>query len=246
MLPIEYLHKVSGKGWGNPLTSVCLYYPGANLDTGPLDLILRSRSPDGRQSFNAFATAIYIDININAEGVENLISRIERLYSTRVGFVVDVAPSDFGSFGHEDFFPNTNDHFYDPEPGYASQYILEDRDFFGVRIFFPEIQLNLVYLRAEAVQAYRILQKTKIYPNIVVLQDHGIWGFQHATFYGESLIYKAARVLPHYLYLANEGDPWPGFERVSDVYCDEGQEHHFERYLAANKSLLAKSKRKAR
>lgn len=245
MLPIEYLYQVTGSGWGNPSASACLYYPGAYTDTGPLDLILRSRSPDGWQPFNAFATAIYVDINIDAEGIENLVNRMKRLYSTRIALVTDISPADFGSFKHENFLPDPDDRFYESVPGYAGEYLLMDRDFFGVRIFFPEIQLNLVYLRAEAIQTYRILQKAKIYPNIVVLQDHGPWGFQYATFYGESLIYKAAKVLPDYLYLANEGVPWPGFERVSDAYRDAGQEHHYERYLAVSKSTLTKLKRKA-
>lgn len=245
MLPIEYLYSAGNHRWGNPIATACLYYPGAHTDTGPLDLILRSSSLGGQPPFNVFTTAIYVDININAEGVESLIDRIRRLYLTRIVHVVDIAPADFGPFKHEDFLPDPNDHFFDSVPGYASEYILEDRDFFGARIFFPDIQLNLVYLKAEAIQTYRMLQKAKIYPNIVVLQDHGPWGFQYATFYGESLLYKAAKVLPNYLYLANEGVPWPGFVRVSDGYRDDGQEHHFERYLAANKLMLAKLKRKA-
>ena len=246
MLPIEYLYAAGNRRWGNPIATACLYYPGAYTDTGPLDLILRSRSPYGVQPFDSAATAIYVDININADGIENLINRIKRLYSTHTALVEEISPSDIGSFQYEDFLPNPNDHFYESVPDYADEYILEDRDFFGAKIFFPEIQLNLVYLKTEAIQTYRMLQKVKIYPNIVVLQDHGPWGFQYATFYGESLLYKAVKKLPHYLYLPNEGDPWPGFERVSDAYRDEGQEHHYERYLAVHKSMLAKLNRKAR
>lgn len=243
MLPIEYLQKSTVSRWGNPAEAPCLYYPGAYRDTGPLDLILRSRSIDGQAPFDSFATAIYVDINIALDEIERLITRVQRLYSTNVVLVNDLTPADFGPFTYADFLPNANDDFYASVPDYAREYALAEHDFFGVRAFFPKIQFNLIYLRAEGVQAYRALQRAKIHPNIVVLQDHGPWGFQFASFYGECLLYKAAKTLPQYLYIANEGDPWPGFERVSDSHCDEGQEHHYERYLAARKLVAAKLKK---
>ncbi|MBU3587756.1 hypothetical protein ICN30_07910 [Polynucleobacter sp. 31A-FELB] len=245
MLPIKYLHEAGGNRWGNPVESACLYYPGAYTDTGPLDLILRSRSATGQAPFDSLATAIYVDINITPDVIEQLIDRVKRLYSTNVVLVNDLLPADFGAFQYSDFFPNPNDSFYASTPDYAQEYALENQNFFGLRAFFPEIQFHLIYLRAEGIQAYRALQKAKVYPNIVVLQDHGPWGFQFATFYGDCLLYKAAKKLPRYLYLATEGESWPGYERVTDGYCDEGQEHRYERYLAAGKSVVARLNRRA-
>lgn len=246
MSPIKYLHQAGLVRWGSPIESACLYYPGSYTDTGPLDLILKSRSMDGQAPFDSSVTAIYVDINLTLDLMEQLIARIKRRYLLNTALVDDLSPVDFGSFKYADFLPDENDSFYAAAPNYAREYVVENHSFFGVRAFFPEIQLNLIYLKAEGVQAYRTLQRAKIYPNIVVLQDHGPWGFQFASFYGDCLLYKAAKVLPRYLYLANEGDPWPGFERVSDSYCDEGQEHHYERYLAIRKLVAPQLNRKVK
>lgn len=237
MLPIEYLYNAGDCRWGNPSAAACLYYPGAFTDTGPLDLILRSRSSHGGHPYDSSATAIYVDINITPDTINQLIDRIKYLYLTNTALVTEISPGDFGPYEFADFLPGENDPFFESFPDYAQEYALLDDGFFGIRAYFPEIQFMLIYIKAEGIQAYRVLQKAKIYPNIVVLQDHGPWGYQFATFYGESLLYKASKVLPRYLYLASGGDPWPGFQLITDGYCDQGQEHRYERYLCARKSV---------
>ncbi len=244
MMPIEYLYDLGPVRWGNPSESACLYYPGAYTDTGPLDLIMRSRSESASQPFDSFATAIYVDIAITPEAIEQVIHRIKHNYSTRTVLVSEILPADFGAFRYADFLPKEDDTFYESVPNYAQLYAAEHDEFFGLRAFFPELQLNLIYLKAEGIQAYRTLQKAKIFPNIVVLQDHGPWGYQYATFYGECLLYKAAKKLPRFLYQATEGEAWPGYEQISEGYCDEGQEHRYERCLSARKTVIAEINRR--
>ena len=238
--PLDYLRNAGISRWGSPADSGCLYYPGAYLDTGPLELLLRSRSVSANEPIDSFATAIYVDINITKDFIKQLVDRIKRLFQRNIAIPFSLDPYDFGGLSKEDFFPKLGDPFFDSVPNYADQYHIEGDEFFGIKILFPEIGFALIYLRAEGIQAYRALLQAKVYPNMAVLQDHGVFGFQHATFYGQSLLYKAAKPLPLYLYADIAGDPWPGYERVSTSYVDHGQEHNHARCLYVRKSKVRK------
>jgi hypothetical protein len=242
--PLDYLHQLGANKWGGPVDVGCLYYPGAYLDTGPLELLLRSRSASASEPFDSFATAIYVDINITEVLIQRLVDRIRRIFNISTVIPFLLLPKNFGGLSAQDFYPQPDDPFFKSELNYANHYQPDLEGFFGIKILFPEIGFALIYLKAEGIQAYRTLLKAKITPNIVVLQDHGVFGFQHATFYRGSLLNKAAKPLPQYLYIDETGDPWDGYERVSTSYVDRGQDHQHARCLYVRKSSVNKAVQK--
>jgi hypothetical protein len=242
--PLDYLRQLGAAKWGSPVEVGCLYYPGAYLDTGPLELLLRSRSACASDPFDSFATAIYVDIIITEDLISQLVNRIKRIFQIGTAIPFPLQPQDFGGLSAQDFYPRRNDPFFTSEQHYANHYQPDLGGFFGIKILFPEIGFSLIYLKAEGIQSYRTLLKAKVVPNIVVLQDHGVFGFQHATFYRGSLLNKAAKPLPNYLYIAEAGDPWDGYERVSASYVDMGQAHQHARCLYARKVSANKAVQK--
>ena len=238
--PLDYLRQLGLDKWGSPVESGCLYYPGAYLDTGPLELLLLSRSTSVYEPFDSFATAIYVDINITEELILQLVNRIKSIFQISTAIPFQLQPKDFGCVSANDFYPQLDDLFFKSEPNYATHYQPGLEGFFGVKILFPEIGFALIYLKAEGIQAYRVLLRAKVAPNIVVLQDHGVFGFQHSTFYRGSLLNKAAKPLPQYLYIDVAGDPWAGYERVSQTYVDRGQDHRQARCLYVRKYKVNK------
>jgi hypothetical protein len=239
--PLDYLRQLGVNKWGNPVAAGCLYYPGAYLDTGPLELLSRSRSASVYEPFDSFATAIYVDIYITEELILQLVDRIKRIFQISKAISCLLQPKDFGCLSAKEFYPHPDDPFFKSEPNYANHYQPDLEEFFGVKILFPDIGFALIYLKAEGIQAYRALLKAKVAPNIVVLQDHGVFGFQHATFYRGSLLNKAAKPLPQYLYIDVAGDPWDGYERVSQSYVDRGQDHRQARCLYVRKYKVNKA-----
>lgn len=242
--PLNYLRQLGVDKWGGPIEAGCLYYPGAHLDTGPLELLLRCRSANALEPFDSFATAIYVDINITEQSIWQLVDRIKRIFQISTVVPFPLLPKDFGGLSAQDFYPKLDDPFFKSEQNYANYYQPDLDGFFGIKIVFPEIGFALIYLKAEGIQAYRTLLKVKVVPNILVLQDHGVFGFQHATFYRGSLLNKAAKLLPQYLYIDVAGDPWSGYERVSTSYVDRGQDHQHARCLYARKSAFNKAVQK--
>jgi hypothetical protein len=242
--PLDYLRQLGSGRWGSPFEAGCLYYPGAYLDTGPIELLLRSRSANALEPFDAFATAIYVDINITEELIRQLVERIQRIFKISAAIPFPLMPNDFGGLRAQDLYPQASDPFFKSEPDYASHYEPDPEGFFGSKILFPEIGFTLIYLKGEGIQTYRALLQQKIHPNIVVLQDHGIFGFQHATYYRGSLLNKAAKPLPQYLYIDVAGEPWAGYERVSTSYVDRGQDHQHARCLYVRKSKVNKTVQK--
>jgi len=239
--PLDYLRQLGAAKWGGPVETGCLYYPGAYLDTGPLELLLRSRSACASDPFDSFATAIYVDIIITEDLIWQLVNRIKRIFQISTAIPFPLLPQDFGGLSAQDFYPRHNDPFFTSKQHYANHYQPDLEGFFGIKILFPEIGFSLIYLKAEGIQAYRMLLKKKVTPNIVVLQDHGVFGFQHATFYRGSLLNKAAKPLPQYLYIDEMGDPWDGYERVSSSYVDMGQDHQHARCLYLRKVSVNKA-----
>ena len=181
-----------------------LYYPGGFDDIEPLDMILGdeslsdsyyspydfSRDSRSRRGalIPAFAQAIYADYSIDNESLDRFIKSIERryrpygLYEPFEVIQQELSPEDFNR-KLDDFFPSSKDPFYQTQTGgnWSEFNRFDPRDqsdyFFGRRIYFNSIGFNLIYLRTEAIQTYRILQSMKVNPNIVVFHDlfGGAW-----------------------------------------------------------------------
>lgn len=235
-----------------------LYYPGGFDDIEPLDMILggeslsdsyepyhSSRDSRSRRGalFPAFAQAIYADYSINDESLDRFIESIKSRYGMYEHSEViqqRLSPEDFNK-NLDDFFPSPSSRwpFYQTQTdGNWSEFNRFDprdqRDyFFGRRIYFNSIGFNLIYLRTEAIQTYRILQSMKVNPNIVVFHD--LFGGAWTDFGGESLLYKAAKVKPRYLYSGDNVDPWPNYQRVAESRLNSDGRQSIHRSLYKRK-----------
>lgn len=214
MQPKEYLLSNEGRAF-SPDGIATIYYPGGFLDYSPLDLLL------GRTS--SAVVAIYADyFTAFDDEFANFLKSIRRRYYADYPIETELTPKDFNAKHIKDFYPNDwTDELRRSNRG-ESQYQL------GFRYYYPKINFTLIYLKADAVKVYTSLQKVNIYPDVVVLQDHGgIW----TEFGGDSSLYKAAKRKPKYLYVARNTTVWPGYTKISDASLDEGQTPHFLRSL---------------
>ena len=204
-----------------PTGNAILFYPGAYTDYGPLDMLV---TPNEAGMIAGAITAIYVDYWITQEKIIEFGDKIRRHYSVGFPIVFDLSPSDFGLKSLDAFYPKTwtlkQKEFYQPK----GQTVL------GKRLYFHELNLTLLYLVAEAIQVYKIIQRCNVYPNMVVLQEHGMVGLW-TEFGGESLLYKASRKKPKFLYVAKNTIPWPNYHAVSETQVDIGQMHNHERRI---------------
>jgi len=212
MSPEEYFRSQDRQFFGISGRPV-LFYPGAGLDLGPIEFLLSSTDES--------VDAIYVDYGLHDVQIEILLRDIRnRLYLGEPKKISEIHPYDFGIKTIRSFYPskrNCTDEEWNLLQYWMPYPIIQD--WLGFRFFFD--RLTLVYIKADAIMTYRILQKNKIYPNIVVLQEHdgGTW----TNFGGNSKLYNAAHVKPQYLYVADNTQPWPEyFQRT-----DEGSETDF-------------------
>jgi len=216
--PLEYLDNPIH--WGL-IGSRTLFYGACSTDYGPIDLFL---TPDYHPHQ---VTAIYVDNAIHLDELRRFVKTVARRYgSSGPTQEIQLTPEEFG-LKHKDFYPKPTDTIY-PE-GYASFFDEFEKDFLGYRFLFQDIGLTLVYLKAEVIQTFRLFQsKLKIYPDLLVLHDHNWMNF---PFSGDSLMYRSARVKPRFIYVANNGEPWPGYTQVAEPFIDQGQQFPVPRIL---------------
>jgi hypothetical protein len=235
MTPAEYLYQAGSNRWG-PLGGAILFYPGGFTDTGPLELLINARFHGEGDLLGFPVTAIYVDAVASPNQVGEFCDAIMQRFSADGYQRTLLQPDHFGKT-RADFYPKERDPYFAAIDNYAGHYPIPDDLYFGERVSFPSIQLSLIYLKAEAIQTYRILQSLQIYPNIVVLQDHG-YGGQFATYYGDSLLYRAAKSKPNFLYIEQGQEMWPGFVQASTPHIDHGQMHDYPRVLGVNQIYL--------
>ncbi len=227
LTPQEYLQKNRTYLWG-PTNTITLYYPGAWQDYGPLDLVLGwHRTRDAQTP----VVAIYVDYACTRGMVLQFAKAIESRYRTSIDDASELKPEVFGKknirdFYHKDMKPKKVDQWIDAQ--------VDEDPFFGTRVFYSSINLTLIYLKTDAIETYQILQNQKIFPNIIVLQDHGLGG-QWTRFCGDSMLYNVSKVKPTLLYVHRE--PWPNYKPVSKYHIDKGQMHQFERRLYLSESV---------
>lgn len=234
--PAEYLFQSGPNKWG-PLGTALLYYPGGYTDTGPLELLVNARLHGEGDPWDFPITAIYVDVEASPDQVGEFCDAIMQLFSAD-GYQRTVLQSDHFGKRRADFYPKAHDPFFASIAEYAGRYPIPDDLYFGERITFPSINLNLIYLKTEAIQTYRLLQSLHIQPNIIALQDHGGYGGQFATYYGDSLLYRAAKTAPNFIYIEEGQEMWPGFIGVSTPHTDDGQMHDYARLLGVNQAYL--------
>jgi len=212
---------------GNPVGVATMYYPGAGLDWEPLNVGLSALNNSNRRP--SLLQVIYVDYEPSIKH-EDVTRFAERTLRIELGLEVldrqDLNFADFNERSAESFFPAAT------ETVPACLECSGDQDFFGMRWLYRDARLSFIYLKTEAISTYKILLKNKIYPDLVVLQDHG-WGGGWTPFSGSQSLLLAAskRHMPKYLYVASNGDPWPGYLKVSSAYAGRGQMHDHDRAL---------------
>mgnify|MGYP001765460574 FL=1 len=97
-------------------------------------------------------------------------------------------------------------------------------------------RLAILFLGADGIATYDALfcqRHSTSAPFAVVLQDHGFGG-NYDSFGRDSLLERIAtrcNVIPRWLLVADNTDPWLGFERVNNVDGDRGGMHNQLRFL---------------
>ena len=188
-----------------------VYYPGAGNDFSSLQLFGKYANT-GQIYFSDYYTA-------------SEITKIRERLDERGENVVQLTPAHFKRNNWSDFWPNENNKWFN-----GNQIICDTIN--PIYSWGRKIKINhsnelnktfdFYYLGTEAIKTAEILIKNKIYPDVLVLQDHGFGG-GWAVFGGEnSPLYTVMRNdLPTYILLEPGGntDIWPGYIQVTKPYA---------------------------
>lgn len=221
--PKQWIHDNGGNAFG-PDGAVRIFYPGGFTDFGPLDLFL---GPNGYGCTHGHITAVYADYLIDSEQIRKFAGQVRSRYQAEEPIVSELQAADFGAQKISDFYPKAPAEWSEEE---ERLYRPAEQKVLGCRFFYRTINLTLIYLQAEATKVYKALNKINLIPNIAVLTEHGYGGFW-TQLDGDSVLYNAVTKKPTFLYVQENARPWPGYERISDWFVDEGQMHHFKRSL---------------
>jgi len=193
-----------------------LYYPGSGTDCGPLLLFAEHVKN---------LTVVYTDYNIDLVSVNQLLNHLVVWQS---GAIQNLAPQRFGVVAWADFWhpsallPAPNINIPAPEISFGIETTLTHAN--GKKI-------NFIFLATEAVGTFSVLANANLQPTAIVLQDHGFGG-NWTSFGGDSELWRLARVsqtLPDLLFVAENTNPWTGYECVSNYGIHGCQEHQRRR-----------------
>lgn len=191
-----------------------LYYPGSGTDSGPFQLF----------AGNGFVeTIIYADYRIKESDAREFVTSLQ---GWNAGVIETIRPSDYGAHWWEEFWPDDERSRIDSDPWRA----------FAFRVKLSRTgasDVTFIFFGAEAIQTFSVISRAGVIPTVVVLQDHG-FGCNWSIFGGgESPLYKIAcdSGFPQVLLVAENTDPWPGYEQVSDYEIRDGQMHNHARAL---------------
>jgi hypothetical protein len=188
-----------------------VYYPGAGDDFSSLQLFGKYSNTEN----------IYFSDYYNTPEIISIRERLDE----RGEDTLSLMPSHFKRGNWSDFWPDENDDWFDANQIISD--IINPIYSWGrkIKINHPN-QLNktfdFYYLGTEAIKTAEILIKNRIYPDVLVLQDHGTGG-NWTVFGGEnSPLYSVMKNnLPKYLLLEPrcENDIWPGYNQVTKPYA---------------------------
>ena len=194
-----------------------LHYPGAGTDCGPFELFARH---------STVSVFVYCDYAITKEGA---LTFLKDLPGFRAKAMHELSPMQFGTSDWASFWPSSQEFGISqgPETAFAIAATLVSES--GRRVFF-------VYLRTEGSQSIVPLVNSGFRPTVVVLQDHGFGGNWGQNRFGgeDSLLYRNLLITesrPRLLFVAENTDPWPGFECATVGKAYPGQESQHRRML---------------
>lgn len=222
MSPEEYLHTIARKSFdvsGVPI----IYYPGAGEDSGPIELLLSS-SDEG-------LIAVYADYLVQHEEIDRLIKKLTKSNRSESPKITKLSPNDFGVKSTRNFWPSraacTE---YEWERLQFVTRSMSGDEFFGMRFFFHQLNLTLIYLKTEAIQTLKVLQKNSLFPDLVVLEDPN-YGGEWTLFGGCSKLYEASKRKPKLIYVSENTQAWPGYKLVTESRVDAASCHRQERAI---------------
>ena len=191
-----------------------MFYPGAGHDHGPLVYFAKQH---GYEQF------VFADYGLNRAQVSEFMSQIPGWFIVP-GSQRDLAPPDFDVADWALFWH----HRCSVGDRHAS---------FGVEcelLSDAGLRVRLRYLGVDAFGCYEALLNTAGWqPNAITLQDHGFGG-NWSRFGGSSRMFEAAQAaarLPELLWIADNTEPWPGYERCQDPVEMPGQMHRHVRSM---------------
>lgn len=222
MSPEEYLHTIARKSFG--VTGVpIIYYPGAGEDSGPIEMFISS-SDEG-------LIAVYVDYQVQHEEIDRLIRKLTKYNHAESPKITELVPGDFGVKSKRGFWPTrTSCTENEWERLQFETRFMSGDELFGMRFFFRQLNLTLIYLKTEAIQTLKVLQKNNLFPDLIVLEDPN-YGGEWTSFGGDSKLFKAAKHKPRFIYVAQNTKPWPGYIRATESRVDNSSCHRQERAI---------------
>jgi len=182
-----------------------IFYPGAGFDLSPLQLFGTYGDPAQVYLVDYF---IYHSETPIRQRIYNVGENITELY-----------PSHFNRNNWSEFWSDDenffNENFHHPNHAWGIQAIINNQQ-------DESKKFNFIYLGTEGIKTASILLDNHIYPDVLVLEDHGIPRFSGA----QSLLYKEmSKHLPLYILMdplgAGGTEIWPGYEQVTEGYLPE-------------------------
>lgn len=223
MKPENYYRSLMGHAFGASGRAT-IYYPGSAGDDGPIDLFLSATD----ESVD-FYYVDYVREGVNLDSVREKIENDPRRGSLIVE--TELSPGDFGASSLKAFYPSRG-RCTEDEWARLSRRMPANQENLGFRI--SNGRATFTYLEAEAIQCFKVLLKNKIFPNVVVLEDPGFGG-EWTCFGGDSKLFRAAKIQPRYLYVAEGTAPWPNYVQVTNHRIDENSAHRRRRSIYSNR-----------
>lgn len=220
--PEEAILRATNRESGLPCTlrnSRVLFYPGAGEDISPA---LRFAE------IGAIDTVLYCDyINRAPRAVFDDLAMMGRYHGREVR---DVRASELGQRCRADFFPALRHRWGrrdDDEANPVIGSVMEMRSY-----SCDAWPITFIYLDTEAIQTYiHVWGVAGLAPLIVVVQNHGRGGLW-TSLGGDCLMYTAASLLPHFLYIGDIGsEAWPNYRQISRAALDARSMHRSQRTL---------------
>jgi hypothetical protein len=188
-----------------------IYYPGACDDFTALQLFARYANTE---------KIIFTDY-FNAPETLKIRERLDDLAEN----IVSLSPQHFNKRNWIQFWPQKNDNWENKESAFNEEYYHPNYAWGRLIEINPKSNTNkklqFYYLGTEAVKTAAVLIDNNIYPELLVLQDHGFAG--NWTEFGKKdfpLHETMKNHLPEYILLEPEGNTkiWPGYLQVTKPY----------------------------
>ena len=197
-----------------------VYYPGAGKDFSTLSYLHK------KYQIREFMFSDYNE-SPNERPFEN--EKNEEIDGLLFNVIGEQFPDDYSCVSWIDF--------WDKRSPKISSFNEKNCSIKKVSLNIEDSDVNLKYFYTEAVGTFRVLNNSGIFPDLVVLQDHGFGG-NWAQFGGNSPLYQVALAsgqLPKYLFVGDNTEPWDGYTLYDVFHGEFGSAKHKRALYIHNK-----------